>query len=541
MASARDLEILLRATYPIIMVSTHEETRVEDAVLEITKTRNMSALAGKNPNVRSSDVFTWTVTSGLQRILAGNTSTPAIPVGQGDTKSPLAVLEFVNTYKGPAIFILKDLNHYMGEGAGITVQRRLKDLAVSLPEQFEKIGNKHVIIVGNIKDIPDDLEKIIALLDFDLPTRDEISEIFQDFLLMPELRAEKLELANKPVEYKQLIDATLGLTKSEIYNVIGKSIVSTKKLDVRSILSEKKHIIRKSGVLEFYEPSSGMENVGGLENLKAWLAQRNSAFSTEAKKFGLPPPKGVLLIGVPGTGKSLISKAVGVAWNMPVLRLDVGALFGSFIGQSESNMRKALKTAEAVAPCVLWIDELEKSLGPAQGTMDGGTSSRVFGYFLNWMQEKSSSVFVVATANDVSKLPPEMLRKGRFDEIFFSDLPTLEEREEILAIHVSRYGRDPSLFRYLSAASQAEGFSGAELEQVVIEGLHKAFAAKRELTTEDLELSVREVVPLSKTMGPQLDALRQWATTRARLAGSDPAKAISVPLVKGSTRKVDIE
>ena len=263
-----------------------------------------------------------------------------------------------------------------------------------------------------------------------------------------------------------------------------------------------------------------MADVGGLDVLKEWLDNRGNAFSSSARDFGLPYPKGVLIIGIPGTGKSLISKAIGSAWSMPVLRLDVGSLFGSFIGQSEANMRKALKTAEALAPCVLWIDELEKSLGGSSGGTDSGTTARVFGSFLNWMQEKSDPVFVVATANDVSQLPPEMLRKGRFDELFFVDLPSREDRNEIFKIHLSLRGRDPSDYEVEELGLASDQFSGAEIESVVVDGLYRAFSVNRELHKNDMLRSIMDTVPLAKTMGSKIESLRKWAKTRARFATS---------------------
>ena len=285
------------------------------------------------------------------------------------------------------------------------------------------------------------------------------------------------------------------------------------------VMHEKKNIIKKSGVLEYYDLTDSLSSVGGLGNLKKWLKLRGRAFTDEATDFGLPTPKGVLIIGIPGTGKSLVSKCIGMEWSMPVLRLDVGSLFGSLVGQSEGNMRKALKTAESLAPCVLWIDELEKSFGQ-QGSLDGGTSTRVFGYFLSWMQEKKSQVFVVATANDVTSLPPEMLRKGRFDELFFVDLPTVFERIEILKIHIARLGRSPENFELDQIAKASKNFSGAELESVVIESLYKGFYADREPTTEDMLAAVETTVPLHDTMKENITQLRSWASGRAVPAGS---------------------
>ena len=423
----------------------------------------------------------------------------------------------------------------MGDsGPGVAVQRKLKDLTYYLTSEAI---HRHIIIVGHHYEIPGSLEKIVAIVDFELPGEEELKEVLKDSLTLVEMKSFWKELKSDKSTLDSIIQATKGLTRFEAENVIAKSLVATGSIDVKTILSEKKHIIRKSGVLEFYEPRAGMNSVGGQESLKEWLHERGKAFTSQAREYGLPLPKGVLIIGIPGTGKSLISKAVGLTWSMPVLRMDVGALFGSFVGQSEANMRKALKTAEAMSPCVLWIDELEKGLGNARGGNDGGTSTRVFGSFLSWMQEKTTPVFVVATANDVSQLPPEMLRKGRFDEIFFSDLPTREERQHILEIHLRRFGRDPKIYDLVNLANLSDGFSGAELEQVVIDSLFAGFSLDREPTMDDLISAVTRTVPLSKTMSSQIKELKNWADTRARKAGKTESKTVSK---RKNSRRVDL-
>lgn len=396
MSSEREIAILLRAAYPVICVFSYEERRVEAAIANIIDNRSKN-VGGSSP------LFYWSITEGLVDQRTGKQN--------DDICNPIEILEYIGNSTEPGIFILRDFYHYMGDsGVGATIQRKLKDLAYFLTNEAV---HRHIVIIGHHYEIPGSLEKIVAVIDFNLPGEEELTEVLRDSLSIVKMTGlwEKLK-ANKSA-LDGIVQATKGLTRFEAENVIAKSLVSTGGIDVHTILNEKKHIIRKSGVLEFYEPQGGMDSIGGLQSLKKWLEDRGKAFSTKARKYGLPLPKGVLIIGIPGTGKSLISKSVGIAWSMPVLRMDVGALFGSFVGQSEANMRKALKTAEAMAPCVLWIDELEKGLGTAKGGQDGGTSSRVFGSFLSWMQEKSSPVFVVATANDVSQLPPEMLRKGR--------------------------------------------------------------------------------------------------------------------------------
>jgi len=505
MSSEEEIEILLRAAYPILCVYSHEERRVEAALVGILNRRNKKY--GYN-----TPVFYWSITEGLMALSKNG------PVKTEKIQNPIQILDHIGESDKPAIFILRDFYNYIGEGAGVTAQRKLKDLAYFLTQSASQ---RHIVIVGPYFEIPTSLEKLVAVVDFELPNEEELRKIVQDSLLTVRLENKWKKLQKNTAELDAIVRATQGLTAFEAENVLAKSLVATKGIDTRIILTEKKHIIRKSGVLEFYEPEGGMEQVGGLENLKHWLLERGKAFSSEANKYGLPVPKGVLIIGIPGTGKSLISKAIGIAWAMPILRMDVGALFGSFVGQSEANMRKALKTAEALAPCILWIDELEKGLGSSnKGGNDGGTTSRVFGSFLSWMQEKKSPVFVAATANDVSQLPPEMLRKGRFDEIFFSDLPTEGEREAILRIHLGRFKRESENYDIGLLAGATDGFSGAELEQVVIDGLYRGFYNGRELANEDLQASVVNTIPLSKTMSEQIKELRAWALARARPAGN---------------------
>jgi SpoVK/Ycf46/Vps4 family AAA+-type ATPase len=288
------------------------------------------------------------------------------------------------------------------------------------------------------------------------------------------------------------------------------------------ILSEKEQIIRKSGTLEFYRAAEGFGDVGGLDVLKQWMEKRTQAFGQKARDFGLPAPKGILLLGVQGCGKSLSCKAVASQWRLPLLRLDVGKIFSGIVGSSEENMRRAIRMSESVSPTILWLDELEKGFAGTQSSpfSDGGTTSRVFASFITWLQEKTAPVFVVATANRIEDLPPELLRKGRFDEIFFVDLPDEHERREIFTIHLRRRNRDPAGFDLDQLAAAAEGFSGAEIEQTIVAALFDAFDAGRDITTEDVLRNVRESVPLSRTMREQIEELRSWAGTRARQASA---------------------
>jgi SpoVK/Ycf46/Vps4 family AAA+-type ATPase len=296
------------------------------------------------------------------------------------------------------------------------------------------------------------------------------------------------------------------------------------------VLEEKRQVIRKSGILEFYDAEEDIEQVGGLQVLKEWLTKRSVDFTEEARAFGLPQPRGVLLLGVQGCGKSLVAKAVSSLWGMPLLRFDVGRVFGSLVGQSEEATRRAIRTAEAIAPAVLWIDEIEKGFaGASAGHLDSGVTARVFGTFLTWMQEKKTAVFIVATANNIRAIPPEMLRKGRFDEVFFVDLPNAEERKTILRVHLLKRAQDPARFDLDRLAEESTGFSGAELEEAVVSGLRDAlYDGKRQMTTDDISRSIRQCIPLSVTMKEQIEELRDWATTRARKA-SVSAESEAIP------------
>jgi len=291
--------------------------------------------------------------------------------------------------------------------------------------------------------------------------------------------------------------------------------------DISVVLSEKQQIIRKSGMLEYYETDENFNTIGGLGALKEWLMKRGMAFSDKAKSFGLPPPKGVLFLGIQGCGKSLCAKAVAANWELPLLRFDVGKLFESALGSSEQNVRRTIQIAESVSPCVLWVDEIDKAFGGvsgSSGSTDGGTTARIFGSFITWLSEKKSPVFVIATANDITKLPPELLRKGRLDEIFFVDLPTEEERADIFNIQIAKLGRNPEAFDLSILAEASKGFSGAEIEESVISALYDAFYADGELSIEGLIDNIRSTVPLSKTMGEKIAELRAWCEGRARPA-----------------------
>jgi ATPases of the AAA+ class len=359
-------------------------------------------------------------------------------------------------------------------------------------------------------------------LNFPLPTRADLNELLDRIVSdVKHLKQVKVELDEAGRD--RLLQSALGLTLGEAENVFAKIIVKDNRLsvdDVNEVFSEKQQIIRKNGLLEYCSTSESFAHVGGLGVLKDWLNKRSVAFTEEARDFGLPSPKGILMLGVQGCGKSLCAKAVSTQWQLPLLRFDMGRMFGSFVGSSEENVRRAIAVAESVAPAILWVDEIDKAFAGSQasGISDGGTTARVFGTFLTWLSEKTAPVFVVATANDISNLPAELLRKGRLDEIFFVDLPGREERTEIFGIHLAKRGRDVAAFDLEALAAQSHDFSGAEIEEAINSALYDAFYDRQELKTEHVLNALAQTVPLAKTMEEQISELRQWADGRARNA-----------------------
>ncbi len=499
-----EIEYLLRAGYPLLYVVSSEEARVEHALGKSTSASEGSRCPRQ--------LFYWSITEGFVR---GNNE----PVN--DARDPLKALDFIASFQGDALFVLRDFHPFMGDP---TVVRKLRDLSRDLYVDYKR----HIILLSPVLKLPPELEKDIAVIDFELPDREELAGIMEKTLSSVGSRRETMKAHDDERLRERVVEAALGLTADEAKHVFSKSLVRCKDLDIDTILGEKKHIIRKSGILEFYESDARLGDVGGLEVLKDWLAKRQLAFSQKARDFGLPLPKGILMIGVPGCGKSLTAKAVSALWQMPLLRLDVGKVFSSLVGSSEENIRKCIRTAEAVAPSILWLDELEKGFSGTQssGQSDAGTTARVFASFITWLQEKESPVFVIATANDVTALPPELLRKGRFDEIFFVDLPTSQERWEIAKIHLDKKDRDAASFDLDALVSATQGFSGSEVEQVVISALYDAFEAGEDISTEGLLRSAGEIIPLSLTMKEGLDRMREWSRTRARRAsgGEDASR-----------------
>ena len=494
----QELETLIRARYPIIYVVSWEEERVEEAI------RRIGADRGKK-------VFQWTITQGM--VLNPSTRNDS-------TREPLAALDFIMESREPAIFLLKDFHPFLSD---VTYIRRLRDLTLALKKSF-----KTIIILAPALKLPLELEKEITVVEYSLPSLEDLDQLLESIIQSVKSNTQ-IDVTLSHAEREHILKAAQGLTANEAENVFAKSLVEKRKFDVDVVLSEKEQIIRKSGILEYYPATEAFSNVGGMDMLKDWMEKRTVAFTEKARAFGLPSPKGVLMLGVQGCGKSLSAKAVASLWRLPLLRMDVGKIFGGIVGQSEENIRKAIRMAESTAPNVVWIDELEKGFSGTQssGISDGGTTARVFGTFISWLQDKTAPCFVVATANDVSALPPELLRKGRFDEIFFVDLPSETERKEIFDIHLKKRKRDPAGFDLDELSKATAGFSGAEIEQVVISSLYDAFDAHSDITTEMLVSTCREQVPLSVTMAERISMLRDWAANRARMASSSPVEPVA--------------
>src|SRR6187455_2298841 len=492
-SSKAEIEDLIKARYSLIWISSAEEQRVEEQLRKLCVEREMR-------------LEVWSITEGFKTIANGQ--------GTRDVKDPMKAIDHVVRSEGRALFVLRDFHPFLKEPA---VVRRLRDAATELRKT-----KKSLLVLSPITKIPPELEKSIsAVLDWELPNRAEIEQAARKVL--PNLpQATQQVIETDPTYMERVVEGALGLTLIEAENVFAKSAVRTHTFDLETILEEKKQIIRKSGLLEYYEHREEFSDVGGMEVLKDWLVKRRNAFGSRARDFGLPVPKGILLIGVPGTGKSLTAKAVGALWQMPLLRLDVGKIFAGLVGSSEENIRKVIKTAEAIAPAILWLDELEKGFsGTGSSNMsDGGTTSRVFGTFITWLQEKTSPVFVIATANNVHQLPPELLRKGRFDEIFFCDLPDRDDRAQIFEIHIRRKNRDPGQFDIDKLVDVTTDYSGAEIEQAIIAAMYDAFDSGEDLNTERLLNTIKDIVPLAITMREMIDGMREWSRTRARPASS---------------------
>lgn len=487
-----EFELLLRACYPLLYIPTTEEERVETAIAD----------CGQRLGKRA--IYIWDFVEGYQ----DNPNNENI-----GKRNPLQALEFVEKLPDQVggIFILRDFHRFLED---VSIARKLRNLARRLKSQ-----PKNVVILSPQLQIPTDLAEVLTVVDFPLPTNPEIKTEIQRLL------ATTGQSLN-PKLLDDLARAAQGLSLERIRRVLTRCLASHSQIeadDVELMLAEKRQSIRQTQILDFYPATEQINDIGGLDNLKDWLLRRGGAFSERARSYGLPYPRGLLLVGIQGTGKSLTAKAISHHWHLPLLRLDVGRLFGGLVGESESRTRQMISLAEALAPCVLWIDEIDKAFSGVDSRGDGGTSSRVFGTFITWLAEKSSPVFVVATANNIQTLPPEMLRKGRFDEIFFVGLPAQVEREAIFNVHLSHL-RPHHLKEYdiKRLAYETPDFSGAEIEQTLIEAMHIGFSQNRDFTTDDILEAASQIIPLARTAQEQIQFLQDWASAgKARLANRE--------------------
>jgi SpoVK/Ycf46/Vps4 family AAA+-type ATPase len=473
--------LLLKARYPIIYIVTNEEERIEYLIKYCAK------------KYVARTYYSWDFVEGYQ----GNPNDNGFAA-----KNPLEALDLIDklTPETATLFVLKDYDNFLKD---FSILRKLKNLSRTLKTQ-----PKNIIIVSSEINIPDALKEFITLIEFPLPSYSEILEELNRLI-------SSLQQDIEPSIVNNIATACQGLSLERIRRVLSKIIAKYGEIDEASpalILQEKKQIIQQTQLLEFCLTDKGISDLGGLDNFKNWLNLRAEAFSQEAVEYGLPYPKGLLLVGVQGTGKSIAAKILASEWKLPLLRLDFGRLFASLIGQSEQRVRKMIEIAEALSPCVLWVDEIDKAFAGAQSSGDSGTTSRVLATFITWLSEKNSPVFVVATANNIEYIPPEIVRKGRFDEIFFLNLPTREEREAIFEVHLKKV-REGAIKNFeLPLLSQlSKEFSGAEIEQVIIEAMRLGFNEKREFNNEDILISIQNLIPLARTKSKELNALKEWS------------------------------
>ncbi len=509
-AIAAEINALLRARTPLLWIVTREEARAEQYLFEAAASAGYIAR-------------TWDTAAGFCRIDGKQES-----FGGPDISEAFAAIKARSESVGfteRGVWIMRDAQAWFEGLPGAQPMRFLRNLARSLPG-VPRERAQAIIVLTTSAAIPQALAAHATVINWPMPDREEIAAILDAALdsLPEEIKASAAPNGTRDAA----IDAAVGLTGDQAQSCYATSLVQLRRIDPALVSREKRRVIAGEGVLEWFDPiPGGIEAVGGLDLLKGWLAQRRLAYSPKARAYGLPAPKGALLVGPPGTGKSLTAKAIATAWGVPLLRLDMGALKSKFVGDSEANIRKAFGVIGAIGRCVVWIDEIEKAMaGASDGSADGGVSTDALGAILNWMQERQGEAFVVATANDVSKLPPELMRKGRFDEVWFLDLPTLGERGDILDAALKANGRGVwgNSDDIEEVAKATDGFTGSEIAAIVPDAMFAAFSdGEREIETGDLLAATKSVVPLSKTAAEKIMALREWAKGRARPASSTEA------------------
>jgi len=519
---AADVAALIRARNPLIWVVTREEARVERYLMEA------AAAAGYVP-------WTWDVAQGCAD-MTGKRQPAFGGTDPGDMLGAIAARAENARERG--VWIMRDLAPWLEGPIGMTTTRALRNLARTLPGVARDSAQAIVVLTPRAV-VPEELAGHATVIEWPLPDREEIADVLD--AAVEALPDDMQPGANGARE--AAIDAAVGLTGEEAAACYARSLVQLRRIDPTLIASEKRRVVARERVLEWVDPlPGGLDAVGGLDLLKGWLGTRKLAYSPAARAYGLPAPKGALLVGVPGTGKSLTAKAVATAWGIPLLKVDLGALKSKFVGESEANLRKAFGVIESVGRCIVWLDEIEKALaGATQGAADGGVSADALGAILSWMQERQGDAFIIATSNDVSVLPPEFLRAGRFDCVWWLDLPNSRERADILMAALRAHGRDGSIFYgpedVTMLVNATEGFTGAEIASLVPDALFTAFADEgREIDRDDLLSAAANVVPLSKTAAEKIEKLRQWAQGRARpttspeVAGAAPARGRTLDL-----------
>ena len=503
-ALVAQVDLMVRARYPLLYIVAVEEEPVEEVIVRVAEQFQPKR-----------QVLMWDIVRGWDDNGAD----------KGSAMGALSRIAKTDIQEN-TIFVLRDLHpylklHYPSSDKHSPVVRELRSLTREL-----KRSRKTLVLTSPILELPAELREEVTVIDFPLPNVQEINYLIEQ-LVVPE----KLLCAG--LSREQLVKACQGLSRARIGRVLASALAAKGQVDesdIDRVLAEKQQAVRQTGILEFFTARESLKSVGGLENLKQWVRMRQDAFTEEARRYGIPNPKGVLLVGIQGTGKSLSAKTIAHEWRLPLLRLDSGRLFGGIVGESESRVRQMIQIAEAIAPCVLWIDEIDKAFGNIASGVDGdsGTSRRVFGSLITWMQEKTTPVFIVATANNVQILPAELLRKGRFDEIFFLNLPNEKERSEIFKVHLQQLR--PTRLRDFDLgllAKTAKNFSGAEIEQVIIDAMHRAFGRgttgqRQDFTTEDIVRSIEETVPLAAIARNQIEELKRWAAQAgARTASID--------------------
>lgn len=489
MTFIKEFNLLLKARYPIIYASSFEEERLEYSIRQALEIMLVKS------------VYTWDFVEGYNRNLTNN---------KFASKNPLQALEFIENFSANSstIFILKDFDKFLSD---VIILRKIKNLFSPLKNQ-----QKTVIILASKIEIPKELSNYITLIEFLLPNNKEIKE----------------ELLRLSVSLKKQFDndfltkltrACQGLTIEQVRRILSKSIAKYSAINnntINLILIEKYQLIKQTQILEFQNTNTKFSDIGGLENLKKWLVIRKQSFSEKARLYGLILPRGLLLTGIQGTGKSLTAKTIANEWDLPLLKLDIGRLFGGVIGESEYKVRQMIQVVESLAPCILWIDEIDKSFNEKSQTSDSGTTNRVLATFISWLSEKKANVFVVATANNFLNIPLELIRKGRFDEIFFLPLPNRSERKKIFKVFIKRLRpNNKIIFDFETLAQQSMGFSGAEIEQAISEGMHIAFSEKREFNNTDILFGLEQIIPLSIVDSKRIKEIQNLALSgRIRLA-----------------------